>query len=212
MVARTINRENRMEDEKVEVAETEVAETTEETVVEAEVDQEKEALKKRLSQAEYVIEKLKKAKPAETQVETNGDEMESRIIGKVRESMASDFLEETLGRIADPIKREAVRQEYETSIVKTGVSRASIEADIAKAAKLVDAELYAKEAHETKEALKAKTAKVNGGGSASKENAAVAEDWKRWLKPAELAYMTERKWSPEMMKRAALDIKANKER
>lgn len=173
--------------------------------------EENERLKKRIAQAEFVIEKLKSEKPKETKEAKTEDDAEARIISRVREEMASDFIEDALTRVTvDPVERERIMLEYRTSIVKTGVSRSSIEADIAKAARLVRADQSEKLVRETAAAATSKANRSSEGASYSQETAAPKDDWKRHLSKSDLAYMTARKWPEERMKKAALAIKNDK--
>jgi hypothetical protein len=170
-----------------------------------------EALQKQLKQAEFVIEKSKKqakVAPAPKPIATASEGTEE-VISRLREEFAADYLEETLVTLStDTVERERILDEYNNSIVKSGLSKSSIKNDLLKAAKLVRSDFNEKVARESALSQQTKQTIANNGGSTNQDRPQPQEDWKRYLKASDLKYMTERKWSEEKMRQAAMNIKA----
>ncbi|TXH56080.1 MAG: hypothetical protein E6Q97_07250 [Desulfurellales bacterium] len=173
-----------------------------------------EAKTKQIGQAEHTIETLKsKAKTEvvapEPKPEINVEGLRADIMAKVREELLPDVIEAALAAAStDPEEREKIRSEYQTAIVKTGLSKASIENDIRKAALIVRSEKNATMASEIAAAAHSSSATVSAGGATNQDRPEVKENWKRYLSANDLRYMTENKWPEERMKKAALAIKA----
>jgi hypothetical protein len=99
-------------------------------------------LRKQLEQAEHVIVGLKKKSdeaPSTDALKEEAAKIAQAEIEKVRNDLAGDVLEEEISKVAKtPEEKEAVLKEYNSSIVKTGVSRAKIAADLSKAAAIAN--------------------------------------------------------------------------
>lgn len=181
---------------------------------------EQEATKKRLGQAEHVIETLKREKaekPSENPASApsapaaqavNEDEIVQKVHLRLAETIASESLDESLSSLSeDPEEREEILKEYKASIVKSGFTKSAIRADLAKAAALVRSQQNAKSAAEAAAAAKsAATTPSAGGGSAPTGRKAEDASWKKHLSKADLEYMTRNGWGEEKMKKAALAI------
>lgn len=179
---------------------------------------ENDALKKRIAQAEHVIETLKKEKaekPPEPSAPVaaaapavNEDEIVQKVTTRLAETIASESLEESLSSLSeDPEEREEILKEYRTSIVKSGVTKSAIRADLGKAAALVRSQRNAKSATEAAAAAKsAETTTSAGGGSAPTGRRTEDASWKKHLSKVDLEYMTRNGWSEEKMKKAALAV------
>jgi len=174
-----------------------------------------EASSKRIGQAEHVIETLKAEKKAAPAVDqkpsVDPDALKTEIMAKVREELLPDVIEAAINAASsDHEEREKIRSEYQTSIVKSGLSKASIESDIRKAALIVRSEKNATMASEIAAAAHSASTTVSAGGATNQDRPEVKENWKRYLSANDLRYMTENKWPEERMKKAALAIKAEK--
>lgn len=174
--------------------------------------EENEKLKTQLGQAEFTIEKVKREKAAvQESPKVNLEEIKAGVVSELREQLLPDVIESTLAELSpDPEERERVRSEYRTSIVKTGISKASIESDIRKAVSLVRSEKNAALAEELSKSVDSARATTSAGGGTNQDKAAVAEDWRRYIPSNDLAYMTLNRWPEERMKKAALAIKASR--
>lgn len=167
-----------------------------------------EALQKRLNQAEFTIEKVKKQKETASATSIESSKDNSDIVSQLREEFAADYLDDTLSLLStDPVERERILDEYNTSIVKSGLSKQSIKSDLLKAAKLVRSDFNEKVARETSLAKETKQYIANAGGSSNQDKPKPQEDWRRYLNADDLKYMSQRKWSEEKMREAALRIK-----
>lgn len=97
-----------------------------------------EATKKRLSQAEHTIVKLKKEPKEDGSESIRLEDIEEVVSKRVAESLerakteiASDVIEEELARLtANEDEKALIRLNYEKTIVKSGLSRAAIIADL----------------------------------------------------------------------------------
>lgn len=89
-------------------------------------------------------------------------------IESVKAELVGDVLEEELSKVAKtPEEREAIRKEYEGGIVRTGVSRAKIAADLARAALLANSAKITAESEESRRAAAAALAARGGAASGS---------------------------------------------
>lgn len=171
---------------------------------------EKEATKTQLGQAEFVIEKLKKEKaekPPESAPAVNEDEIVQKVTSRLAETIASESLEESLASLSDdPEEREEILKEYKTSIVKSGVTKSAIRADLAKAAALHRSQQNAKSANEAAAAARSATTTPSAGGGSAPTRTQKDESWKKNLSKTDLEYMTKNGWSEEKMKKAALAV------
>lgn len=147
-----------------------IAPTTPDYKALLEVEKTEKAKKEtQLSQAEHVIEELKKkAKESAdaglpidleeiTKAATDAaTEAARRETTKLLGEQTQETLEDELARIEDPNKRELVKFHLENSIVRTGFSRSSILKDIEKAVAIADAPRREAERKELEKSLSAK--------------------------------------------------------
>jgi hypothetical protein len=107
-----------------------------------------DAIKKELEQAQYTIVKLKKeldSRQATPQVDVEAIKAEAARIAleqieKAKTDLAKDTFEEELSRIAkSDEEKQLILKQYNEGIIKTGISRASIINDLARAALLANA-------------------------------------------------------------------------
>lgn len=158
----------------------------------------REEKEKELSQAQHVIENLKKAKKIEVKTEDQPEAIDTdEIVRKAREETSSeiekfkleqsrDTLEEILKSAStDPKEQDLIRFHYENSIVKKGFSRASIIDDIENAKILANRQKFSKIFSEVG---KAKTSQdTRSTGSAASQPMTDTEDG---LSDSEKAWIT----------------------
>jgi len=154
--------------------------------------------KKRLEQAEYTIVKLKKApvSPSETHSQTvdiesikaEAAKAAKAEIDSIRQDLTGDVLEEELSKVAKtPEERAAVLREYNEGIVKTGVSRAKIGNDLARAALLANGPKLQAQMSEVQRAATASGTAMSG--SATGTSAEIKANVK--FTPAEEKWVTD---------------------
>jgi len=183
----------------------EQVEETEEDVFEKELQALKEYKKHNFENAKARLEKKG----------TKDEDIEDRIVSKLRGELLAnahtEALEEELSKIDSPKKRELVKYHYENSIQKSGMSRQSVRDDMQKALAIVNATALLKRSNEEKEARIAKKTVGKGISSGSQAPVSNKKEWEKVLTPSELAFGKARKWTEDMFKKAAELKRTNKQ-
>ncbi len=192
-----------------------------EVVEESEIDYKAELEKeqKRLSQAEFTIQRLKAKKPIvapevveEPIVEPVDTDLEERVAQRAEEivntrlqQFSADVFEDELNAITTDVnERELIKLKYQNVINRTGFTRQAIRFDLTQAQLLANAPKYQKQTREMVETLRAKKAiTVTGAGSnQDPANGQQPDDLRKHFTERDWAFMKANKWSDEMIKKA----------
>lgn len=134
------------------------------------IRKEKADRERELAQAQFTIKKLKQKKEEHVETETEEEaeavdvaEIISREVDRVRADLTVNVLEEELGKLTrNPDLVELTRHHYESSIAKSGATRAAIAEDLRKALAIANAKTLAKVASESSHAEESAAATSTG--------------------------------------------------
>ncbi len=184
----------------------------------AELERTQEQLKK----AEFAIYKQKKeAKesddapvelPPEDRISQMIEERVNARLGKIESQFAGNLLDEELSHFSkNPDEQKLIKLHYEKSIIRTGISRDAIKADLEKAYLIANAPKLRKQNTELAASMKAKQSLGNSSmGSSQAVDMKVEEDLQKQFSAYDWQWIQARKWSKEKIKLAADAKKAAK--
>lgn len=187
-----------------------------EPTIDYKAEYEKTAAK--LKKAEYTLYKKNKEdkeepyEPPVEDIEAIVDQKVNAKLSTLHQDLAGNIIEDTLNFLSsDPEEQKLIRLHYDNSIVKTGLTRQAIVEDLRKAQLLANAPKYLREKEEYAEAMKAKATVGKTAYGSNNSRATVKEDYTKYFKPHELEHMKRVGFTDDMIKKAALKAKAQKQ-
>lgn len=173
--------------------------------------------KKRLGQAEFTIQKLRKENKELKKSDGESDlpvydpedvkrlvAEEARVVlDQERQRDAADVIEEELMALTDnEDERKFIHLLYEKRIQKTGFSRSAVRDDLHAARDLANAPRYLKYAHEAAEALKARASVGKTALGTSAEKAGPTEDLSKHFSQHDWTYIQKQGWDEAKIRKA----------
>lgn len=188
-------------------------EKVEQPTPEVDYKAELERVQGQLKKAEHAIIKAKQSKKEEPIEEQEEDELPDvddvvdkavqKGLSKIHSDLADDTIDDTLDNLAsDADERKLIKFHYENSIVRSGISRASIKEDMRKAKLLANAPRYERENKELEETVRAKTTTVKTAAPGSGGGSQPEEDMRKHFTARDWSFMQQRGWNKEQIRKA----------
>jgi hypothetical protein len=203
---------------KEEVVDSVAPSETPEVVDDIDYKAELEKANERLRKAEFSLYKNKKeakvSKEDESMDEVPDDKFEALLeqklnerLGKLETQIVGRVLEDELSSIStNPDEQKLIRLHYENSVMKSGMDRESVRADLEKAYLIANAPKLRKMNTELSASIKANKSKTNSSAGTSQADLPNIEvDYKKHFSAHDWEFIQKRKWTKEQIKKAYED-------